>query len=93
MASSVVKQELPPKGGYPPIEYARNLPKRGPSGMMMFIGGAAVMAFGFLCLKALKENEEMEALIMKDVPGWTVGESVYNTEKWITPVPLQVKKL
>ena len=45
------------------------------------------------CLKALKENEEMEALIMKDVPGWTVGESVYNTEKWITPVPLQVKKL
>lgn len=47
MASSVVKQELPPKGGYPPIEYARNLPKRGPSGMMMFIGGAAVMAFGF----------------------------------------------
>jgi len=127
MASSVVKQELPPKGGYPPIEYARNLPKRGPSGMMMFIGGAAVMAFGFYhvimgnrkrcelmkekmnarigilpllqaehdrkCLKALKENEEMEALIMKDVPGWTVGESVYNTEKWITPVPLQVKKL
>ena len=47
MASSLVKQDLPPKGGYPPIEYARNLPKRGPSGLMMFIGGAAVMAFGF----------------------------------------------
>ena len=47
MASSLMKQDLPPKGGYPPIEYARNLPKRGPSGVMMFIGGAAVMAFGF----------------------------------------------
>lgn len=47
MASSLVKQELPPKGGYPPIEYARNLPKRGPSGLVIFIGGAAVMAFGF----------------------------------------------
>lgn len=47
MASSLVKQELPPKGGYPAIEYTRNLPKRGPSGLMIFVGGAAVMAFGF----------------------------------------------
>lgn len=51
MASSLVKQavkqELPPKGGYPPIEFARNIPKRGPSGLALFIGGAAVMAFGF----------------------------------------------
>lgn len=47
MASSLVKQDLPPKGGYPPIEYARNLPKRGPSGLVMFIGGAVVMAYGF----------------------------------------------
>ena len=47
MASSLVKQELPPKGGYPAIEYSRNLPKRGPSGLMIFFGGAAVMAFGF----------------------------------------------
>lgn len=51
MASSLVKQpvkqEMPPKGGYPPIEFARNIPKRGPSGVALFIGGAAVMAFGF----------------------------------------------
>ena len=47
MASSLVKQELPPRGGYPPIQYARNLPKRGPSGLVLFIGGAAVMAYGF----------------------------------------------
>ena len=51
MASSLVKQavkqEMPPKGGYPPIEFARNIPKRGPSGLALFIGGAAVMTFGF----------------------------------------------
>ena len=41
------KQELPPKGGYPPIEYARNLPKRGASGAVMLLAGAAVMAGGF----------------------------------------------
>ena len=45
------------------------------------------------CLRALKENEELEALIMKDVPGWKVGESVYHTDKWVTPMPAQVNQL
>ena len=44
-------------------------------------------------LKAMKENERLEAQIMKDVPGWKVGESVYNTKAWVTPMPDQVKKL
>lgn len=42
------KQDLPPKGGYPEIRYARNLPKRGPSGFMIMLGGVAVMALGFV---------------------------------------------
>lgn len=45
------------------------------------------------CLRALKENEELEAEIMKDVPGWKVGESVYHTDKWVTPIAVQVNKL
>ena len=45
------------------------------------------------CLRALKENEELEAQIMKDVPGWKVGESVYHTDKWVTPIAVQVNKL
>ncbi|KAJ7371522.1 NADH dehydrogenase 1 alpha subcomplex subunit 13 ndufa13/GRIM19 [Desmophyllum pertusum] len=127
LVKEVAKQELPPKGGYPPIEYARNLPKRGPSGLALFIGGAAVMAYGFYrviignrkrceltkekryarigvlpllqaehdrnCLRLLKENEELEAQIMKDVPNWKVGESMYHTDKWVTPVPIQIQKL
>ena len=40
------KQDMPPRNGYPAITYARNLPKRGPSGLIMFIGGAAVMTLG-----------------------------------------------
>jgi len=37
-------------------------------------------------LNRLKENLEKEKLIMKDVPGWTPGTSVYNNaERWITP--------
>ena len=47
LVKQVAKQELPPKGGYPPIVYARNIPTRGPSGVALFIGGAAVMAYGF----------------------------------------------
>ncbi|RMX38517.1 NADH dehydrogenase [ubiquinone] 1 alpha subcomplex subunit 13-like [Pocillopora verrucosa] len=127
LVKEVAKQELPPKGGYPAIVYARNIPTRGPSGIALFLGGAAVMAYGFYrvimgnrkrcelrkeqmearigflpllqaehdrnCLRLLKENEELEAQIMKDVPDWKVGESVYHTEKWVTPMPIQVEKL
>lgn len=32
MAASKVKQDMPPVGGYGPIDYKRNLPRRGLSG-------------------------------------------------------------
>lgn len=32
MAASKVKQDMPPSGGYGPIDYKRNLPRRGLSG-------------------------------------------------------------
>lgn len=41
----------------------------------------------------LKAADEEEALIMKDVPGWEVGKSVYNTSKWIPPHPAQLKDI
>ena len=41
------KQDLPPRSGYPGIEFARNLPKRGPSGIALFAGCGLVMAYGF----------------------------------------------
>ncbi|XP_076000927.1 NADH dehydrogenase [ubiquinone] 1 alpha subcomplex subunit 13 [Genypterus blacodes] len=37
-------------------------------------------------LRMLRENLEEEAVIMKAVPGWKVGESVYHTERWVTPL-------
>ena len=39
----------------------------------------------------MKSFEAEEAEIMKDVPGWKVGESVYNTDKWVPPNPAQLK--
>jgi NADH dehydrogenase (ubiquinone) 1 alpha subcomplex subunit 13 len=39
----------------------------------------------------MKAFEEEEALIMKDIPGWEVGKSVYNTKKWIPPHSAQLK--
>lgn len=46
----------------------------------------------FRILRAMKAFEEEEAKIMKDVPGWKVGESVYNTDKWVPPNPRQLKE-
>merc|ERR1719374_290241 len=37
-------------------------------------------------LRMMRENLEEEAIIMKDVPGWKVGESVFNTERWVAPL-------
>ena len=40
-------QDKAPAGGYPEIQWARRLPKRGPSGLMTMLGGVAVMSLGF----------------------------------------------
>ncbi|XP_078412249.1 NADH dehydrogenase [ubiquinone] 1 alpha subcomplex subunit 13 isoform X2 [Cetorhinus maximus] len=95
MAAIKVKQDLPPPGGYGPVDYKRNLPRRGLSGYSMFGLGIGVLLFGYWrlfswnrerrTLRLLRENLEEEAKIMKDVPGWKVGESVYNSDRWSTP--------
>ncbi|KAH9308605.1 hypothetical protein KI387_036516, partial [Taxus chinensis] len=36
-------------------------------------------------VKAWKDYLEEEAKIMKNVPGWKVGGSVYNSGKWMPP--------
>ena len=55
----------------------------------------AESVFSFECtyriLRAMKAFETEEALIMKDVPGWKPGESVYHTDKWIPPNMAQLK--
>ncbi|KAI9522665.1 NADH dehydrogenase 1 alpha subcomplex subunit 13 ndufa13/GRIM19 [Dissostichus eleginoides] len=37
-------------------------------------------------LRMLRENLEEEAILMKDVPGWKVGETVYHTDRWVIPL-------
>ncbi|GLD72532.1 NADH dehydrogenase [ubiquinone] [Lates japonicus] len=37
-------------------------------------------------LRMLRENLEEEAIIMKDVPGWKVGDSVFHTDRWVAPL-------
>ncbi|PWN18517.1 GRIM-19 [Microstroma glucosiphilum] len=40
-------QDLPPKGGYEPIRYKRNLPGKGPGGIAIFGGVLAICGYGF----------------------------------------------
>ena len=46
------KQDMPPKEGYPKFKFARNLPRRGPSGLMVLLGGSAIMGAGFFVVIA-----------------------------------------
>ncbi|UZJ51681.1 hypothetical protein CBS101457_001001 [Exobasidium rhododendri] len=47
MSGVEFKQDLPPSGGYEPIRYKRNLPARGPGGLVVFSGVLAICAYGF----------------------------------------------
>ena len=38
---------MPPPGGFEPVKYKRNLPLRGPSGLVILGGVTAVCAYGF----------------------------------------------
>ena len=53
------KQDMPRVGGYPAIEYARNLPKRGVSGLAMFIGCGIMMSCGFY--RVVMANRKMRS--------------------------------
>lgn len=41
----------------------------------------------------MKAADDEETMIMKDVPGWEVGKSVYNSSRWIPPHPAQLKDI
>ncbi|KAK2508566.1 hypothetical protein MC885_004884 [Smutsia gigantea] len=49
-------------------------------------GGVGLRLDDGRVLQMLRENLEEEAIIMKDVPNWKVGESVFHTTRWVTPV-------
>lgn len=114
-----MKQDMPPPGGYGPIDYKRHLPRRGLSGYSLFALGIGSLLLGYYTiikwnrerrrlliedlearialmpllqaeadrrtLRLMRQNLDEEAKIMKDVPGWKVGESLFHTDRWVPP--------
>ena len=39
-------QDLPPKGGFSPLDYKRNIPAKGPSGAVLLSGVTGMIFFG-----------------------------------------------
>lgn len=65
--AATYKQDMAPKGGYPEINYTRNLPKRGPPGWAIMLGGVAIMSAGFLVVaKANQRRRYVVVLCMVD---------------------------
>ncbi|KAF8424091.1 GRIM-19 [Tirmania nivea] len=53
-------QDLPPVGGYGPIQFKRNLPVRGFRPAYYIYGMGALMTYGFYeAIKAIKEQQEL----------------------------------
>ncbi len=57
----------------------------------IFLGVLLIFFVFHRFLRAMKAFEAEEALIMKDVPGWKVGESPYILDKWVEPIRDQLK--
>ena len=56
-------RDMPPPGGFEPVKYKRNLPLRGPSGLVILGGVTAVCAYGFYRLgKGNLEKRYVESL-------------------------------
>ena len=111
-------QDLPPPGGYKPLDFSKRLPGPRMSGLGIFTVVGVMITYGFYTvfqgnnkrreLKAEKRyvrasllpflqaeedarylreraySIELERRIMRDVPGWEVGKSVYHTT-WMPP--------
>uniref|UniRef100_A0A8C9G034 NADH dehydrogenase [ubiquinone] 1 alpha subcomplex subunit 13 n=1 Tax=Pavo cristatus TaxID=9049 RepID=A0A8C9G034_PAVCR len=56
MAAPKVKQDMPPPGGYGPIDYKRHLPRRGLSGYSLFALGIGSLLLGYYTI--IKWNRE-----------------------------------
>lgn len=54
-------RDLPPQGGYAPIRYKRNLPSKGPGGLVVFGGIIAICSFGFW--KVGQSNLEQRSVV------------------------------
>ncbi|KAL1602777.1 hypothetical protein SLS60_006198 [Paraconiothyrium brasiliense] len=53
-------QDMPPAGGYGPVQYKRNLPARGFRPAMYLVGTAAVMTYGFWRVgQGIREHNEL----------------------------------
>uniref|UniRef100_A0A9J8CY23 NADH dehydrogenase [ubiquinone] 1 alpha subcomplex subunit 13 n=1 Tax=Cyprinus carpio carpio TaxID=630221 RepID=A0A9J8CY23_CYPCA len=65
MAASKVKQDMPPTGGYGPVDYRRNLPRRGLSGYSMFGVGVGLLVFGYWRL--FRWNRERRRLHIEEL--------------------------
>lgn len=50
-------QDLPPPKGFAPITYKRNVPNKGPPGIVLFAGIGMLMMYGFV--KVAQGKREM----------------------------------
>uniref|UniRef100_A0A2K5ICZ7 NADH dehydrogenase [ubiquinone] 1 alpha subcomplex subunit 13 n=1 Tax=Colobus angolensis palliatus TaxID=336983 RepID=A0A2K5ICZ7_COLAP len=64
MEVSKVRQDMPPPGGYGPIDYKRNLPRRGLSGYSMLAIGIGTLLYGQWSI--MKWNRERRRLQIED---------------------------
>lgn len=87
--AAAYKQDMAPKGGYPEIKIARNLPRRGPSGLVTMLGGVAVMAVGFYGLSRTNRQRRYYERVMISC----LGTTEVHCDSALSRMSVLIKKL
>ncbi|TPX34990.1 hypothetical protein SmJEL517_g02491 [Synchytrium microbalum] len=75
------QQDLPPSGGFPQtIKYERYLPKRGPSGLVIFLGTFGIMGYGWYWL-AQANAERRQVADIRDI--WCIIPDNRWSSEWM----------
>lgn len=67
-------QDMPPSGGYSPVQYKRNLPARGFRPAVYLFGTAALMTYGFWRVgQGIREHKYVGTGWQRKIHEWEVA--------------------
>src|SRR6201996_79526 len=85
---------MPPPGGFEAIKYKRNLPLKGPSGLVMFLGVMGITSFGlYRVLQGRAEQRfESKPLLLRLCTLMACVSELKREKGWsrihLTPLPI-----
>ena len=80
-------QDMPPKGGFKPINYKRAIPNNGPGPIVLFGGALLAVTYGFYCIGQNNvrnsKNASEQRLARSNIVSFLQAEEDKRYVKWL----------